>query len=254
MNDDSDPYMAAARRIAQSDDPRAEVLNLARLETTRRRRKRSIKLAAVAALLLVGVGALSFALRAAPSASEFDTRTAKEDALWMQQLGVKVRQGPLASEDEARVRDFLYSDSGLRRRYAVLVLSGYGLEIDPAILDEIAFELAETIDHPVVVAARGGNHAADALFTNHQATLRAVARAIWYSCARTHSYPRVATIERLLAHPDPELRKTCYKALGHVDGYVLTAEMRARIEADTSDVRRAARKLLEHDKPAEGRD
>ncbi len=244
MTHDSDPFMAAALLVMQSDDPAAELLKLARLESSRRRRRFWIKYCSVAALLLIGVGALWLAAERPSEQSAPELGSVIESARWVIQLGPKARHGPLSTEDEAKVRGYLRSESGLLRRVAVGALSTYGLEIDPTILDEVAFELTETLDHPVVVASHGGEHAADALFTNHQATLRAVAVAIWIHCARNHSYPRVETIERLLAHPDPEIRKSCCKALGHLTDYMPTSELRARIEADTAEIRRAARRLL----------
>ena len=251
MSTTHDPFLEAAKLIAASKDPAAELLRLAQRESARSRRRTravwGVGVAAAAVLLaILGLPALLSSKHDAPP----EVRSIAAEATWIH--AVLTREGPrhLTASEESRLRDTLLGESSLLRRGAVLLLARHKKKIDVAHLEAMVFELTETHDRPLVVAASGDSAKllASVLADRRRATIRAVLRAIWWACARDHSFPRPSTIERFTRYPDEEARVLAVRALGEIDSYIPSAEVVDQVSMDTERVRSAASVLLQKGK------
>ncbi len=242
MSSEEDIFTVAAKYLAAADDPLADLIALASLETAARgrRRRRNMLLGAATSLLLV---VTAWALLGGPQPGldhdSEDKRFAWTRTFWT---------GPAPTTDEtALLKRYLRDDASLVRRGAVLALAQHNEPVDPSLLEEIAFEMSETLSRPLFVASTGRGELASEMLERREMTLRAVLTSIWYHAAREGSYPRPETIEALLSHEDDEIRSLCCRVLGEVKAYTLPAALRSRLLADTEKVRRAARKLLKRE-------
>ena len=169
---------------------------------------------------------------------------------WAQEVYLRPRGAVLTEDEEERLRRYVLDGSSRVRRAAVLALSQYGKRIAPDTLLGL-LDLPETLDIPLGTPSEPVSSIEEALKSNRTATVRMVVRTIWLQTCREHAFPYIDRIEGFSRDPDPEVRKSAYRALGEITKYVPNPKMVERIQDDAERVRWAARKLLKKTQPGE---
>jgi len=232
---DEDMYTREANRIAASEDPRAELLNLARfvVDDQRQQRRKRMRLAAVT-LVLVGVPALLWALGVGsgepgvtdptPADSSADATVEQGDQVhadmaWLAEVRDRPAGTKLTESEISKVLDALAHALPPTRGLALVVASGHGLHVPD---DHLLWFLHNADDGDDSVALH----------------------LVWQNCARTGSFSRPRMLEPFAIADTRAARKYALRALGSIRKYVASPEVLKSLEGAPSDVVDAAGEIL----------
>jgi hypothetical protein len=223
-------YADVAEMVAASEDPRAEILEIARMASARARRRRAVvTCSAVAAVLAVGFGAWAAWPTSAnePTQVAADHRREVPAALlspeaaraWLREIISRPRPSTLTAAETDGVRGLLIHSSTIVRRGALRVLADHDVLLRE---DELAWFLANP--HPD---------------TDSQAL-----RLAWRQCHAQGEWRACELLETFVMRAEMNLRKYAVRALGEVESYLPSEAVLELIRASDGPTRDAARKLL----------
>ena len=229
-----DMYTQEAERIAASEDPRAELLKLARFVVEDRRRMQRRALLAAVAAVAVGAPLALWGLdrwRSDPTGDDSLRATGnpiepgqpidefEAQMAWLAVVRDRPKAEGLTEEETGQVLDAFMSPLPAARRRALRISADYNLQVPD---DHLLWFLSnpETADDSMAL------------------------RLAWLNSARTGSFSRTAALEPFAIDGDLGSRKLALRALGEVRAYRASPALVDSLRGAPDPVLKAARKLL----------